>query len=112
MKKEYIPWICLYMGLAGLIVAWQKLPAKEAQYYELAVVGITWCRIVTFVYLGVVLDMVWYDNRTPIFNGICLVAEAAIMVALWRYGSPAPAVGSAIAIALYEHSRARLKHHF
>ena len=111
MKKEYIPWICLYLGLAGLFTAWHNLPGAEAQYFQLAVVGITWCRIIAFVYLGVVLDMVWYDPRTPFFNGCCLVAESAIMLALWQFDHPAEAVATALAIATYEHSRQRVKHY-
>ena len=105
MKKEYLPWICLYLGLAGLFMAWHKLHGQDAEYMETGIILFTWARIITFAYTGIALDMNWYTPATPIFNRTRALAELALLVALWQFGRHIEVVATLLAVAAYEMSR-------
>lgn len=109
MKKEYIPWICLYLGLAGLFFVRPSLPAFDAELIKSGILFFTWARIVTFAYMGIGLQMDWFSPKTPIFNTTRAFAELAILVGLWRMDRPLEVVASVIVFAVYAHSRRTLK---
>lgn len=112
MKKEYVPWICLYLGLAGLFFVRTKLPATEADLVMTGVLYFTWARIITFAYTGVALSMDWFTPKTPIFNCTRALAELAVLVGLWRIDRPIEVAASVIVFAMYVHSRRTFKPQF